>query len=108
MTLMATILMASIASPLAARAETPEFTILIKNHRFEPAEVVVPADKKVRLIIDNRDTTPEEFESHDLRREKVIAGGGRASIWVGPLKPGTYAFVGEYHEDTAKGRLVVK
>ena len=106
--LMAAIIMAAIASPLAARAETPEFTIVIKNHRFEPAEVVVPAEKKVKLVIDNRDTTPEEFESHDLRREKVIAGGGKASIWIGPLKPGTYAFVGEYHEDTAKGRLVVK
>jgi len=106
--LVAATLIAAFAMPLAASAETPEFTILIKNHRFDPAEVVVPANKKVKLVIDNQDATPEEFESHDLRREKVIAGNGKASIWVGPLRPGTYAFVGEYHEDTAKGRLIVK
>ena len=106
--LMAAIIMAAIASPLAARAETPEFTIVIKNHRFEPAEVVVPAEKKVKLVIENRDATPEEFESHDLRREKVIAGGTKANIWVGPLRPGTYKFFGEFHEDTAQGRIIAK
>lgn len=103
-----TVLIAAFVSPNAARAETPEFTIVIKNHRFEPAETAVPADKEVKLVIDNRDATPEEFESRDLRREKVIAGGSKASVFVGPLRPGTYAFFGEYHEDTAKGRLIVK
>jgi plastocyanin len=107
-TLMAALLIGAFTTPLLARAETPEFTIVIKDHRFEPAEIVVPAETKVKLVIDNRDATPEEFESHELRREKVIAGGSKASVWVGPLKPGTYAFFGEYHEDTAKGRLIVK
>ena len=106
--LIAAILIAALATPLLARADTPEFTIVIKNHRFEPAEIVVPADKEVKLVIDNRDATPEEFESHELRREKVVVGGSKANIWVGPLRPGTYAFFGEYHEDTAKGRLIVK
>lgn len=91
-----------------ARAETPEFTVAIKNHRFEPAELTVPAGKKVKLIIDNHDPTPEEFESHDLKREKVIAGGNKAIVWIGPLKPGRYRFVGEYHEDTAQGLLIAK
>ena len=107
-TLIAAILLAALAVPLAARAETPEFTIVIKNHRFEPTEVTVPAGKRVKLVIDNRDQTPEEFDSHDLKREKVIAGASKADVWVGPLKPGTYAFVGEYHEDTAKGKLIAK
>ena len=107
-TLIAAILLAALAVPLAARAETPEFTIVITNHRFEPAEVTVPAGKRVKLVIDNHDQTPEEFDSHDLKREKVIAGGSKADVWVGPLKPGTYAFVGEYHEDTAKGKLIAK
>ena len=70
--------------------------------------VAVPAGKKVRLVIENRDATPEEFESHALNREKVIAGKSRATIFIGPLKPGRYAFVGEYNEKTAQGVIVVQ
>lgn len=106
--LLAAIVAAACIAPLAAAADTPEFTIAIKNHRFEPAEVTVPAGKRVKLIIDNQDATAEEFESHELKREKVIAGRTKGTVWVGPLKPGTYPFVGEYHEDTAKGRLIAK
>jgi plastocyanin len=94
--------------PLASAAQQDEFTIVIKNHRFEPAELTVPADKKVKLIVDNQDATPEEFESHSLKREKVIKGGTKATIYIGPLKPGTYGFVGEYHESTAKGKIIAK
>lgn len=88
--------------------EKLEFTLIIKNHRFEPAEVVVPAGKKVTLLVHNQDATPEEFESHSLKREKVIAGGGKASIFIGPLKPGRYEFFGEYNEKTARGAVIVK
>ena len=96
------------AMGIAGAANEPEFTIVIKNHRFTPAEITVPAGKKVKLIVDNQDATPEEFESHKLNREKVIPGNSKAVIWVGPLKPGTYEFVGEYHEATAKGKLIAK
>jgi plastocyanin len=106
--LMAAVVFTALAAPLAARADGPEFVIVIENHRFAPAEVTVPAGQRVKLVIDNRDKTPEEFESHDLKREKVIAGGSKANIWVGPLKAGTYKFVGEYHEDTAQGKLIAK
>jgi hypothetical protein len=95
------------AAPAGA-AETPEFTLVIKNHRFEPSELAVPAGRKLKLIVDNQDPTPEEFESHSLKREKVIKGGSKASIYVGPLEPGTYDFFGEYHESTAKGRIVAR
>jgi len=98
----------AVALPLSASAATPEFTIAIKDHRFDPAEVVVPAGKKVKLVIDNRDATPEEFESHDLKREKVIPGSTKATIWVGPLQPGKYRFFGEFHEATAQGVLIAK
>jgi len=90
------------------RADTPEIPLVIKDHRFEPVTVKVPANTKVMLVVENRDATPEEFESHDLHREKVIAGGKTAKIAVGPLKPGTYKFVGEFHEDTAQGAVVVE
>jgi hypothetical protein len=58
--------------------------------------------------VKNLDPTPEEFESRDLKREKVIPGKGQATIAIGPLKPGTYKFAGEYNEKTAQGQIVAK
>ena len=91
-----------------AYAADDEFKLVIENHKFQPAEVVVPAGKKIKLVIENRDATPEEFESHALNREKVIAGKSTASVFIGPLKPGRYAFVGEYNEKTAQGVIVAQ
>ena len=90
---------------LPASAQEAEFTVVIKNHRFEPAEISVPAGKKFKLTIDNQDPTPEEFESKRLRVEKVVAGKSKGVVTLGPLKAGRYPFVGEYHESSAKGVL---
>lgn len=103
----ALLLITVITSPAGA-AEDTVYTITIKNHRFEPAEITIPAGKKVKLVVRNMDPTPEEFESHELNREKVIAGNTEGVLFIGPLAPGNYPFVGEFHEDTAKGRIVVK
>lgn len=85
-----------------------ERTLVIREHRFEPAELRVPAGAKLKLIVHNQDATPEEFESHQLNREKVIAPGARAVIYVGPLEPGSYPFFGEFNEKTARGILVAE
>tara|TARA_R110001592_G_scaffold3525_7_gene19827 strand:- start:5989 stop:6462 length:474 start_codon:yes stop_codon:yes gene_type:complete len=84
------------------------YEIILKDHKFSPVETIVPAGQKIKLLIDNQDPTPEEFESHDLSREKVIAGHKKAKIFVGPLKPGKYHFFGEFNEETAQGYLIVK
>lgn len=94
--------------PAASAAADDSYTLTIKDHRFEPTQLDVPAGKKLKLLVQNLDPTPEEFESHDLKREKIIPGKGQALISIGPLKPGTYKFVGEYHESTAQGRIVAK
>ncbi len=93
----------------AARAqETHEATIIIRNHRFEPSELKVPANKRINLKVKNEDATSEEFESKEFKAEKVIAGKSEATIRISPLKPGRYKFFGEYHESTAKGVLVAE
>ena len=97
-----------LALPLSAWAANPEYTLTIRDHRFEPAEIRVPAGKKVKLIVHNQDASPEEFESHTLNREKVIAPGTKASIFIGPLAPGRYPFVGEFHEKTARGVVIAE
>ena len=101
-------MMFALGSVPAMAADEGGHVIVIKNHRFEPAELKVPADTRVKLVIDNQDPTPEEFESHDLRREKIVPGGSKATIWVGPLKAGEYGFFGEFNEDTAQGKLIVE
>lgn len=91
-----------------AFAADAEFTIVIREHRFEPAELTVPAAKKIKLLIENQDSTPEEFESYDLAREKVIPGNSAASLYIGPLKAGRYPFFGEFNESTAKGVVIAQ
>jgi hypothetical protein len=85
-----------------------EFSLTIKDHRFDPAELQVPAGQAFTLNVTNQDSSPEEFESGDLDIEKIIAGGQSAVIKIEPLDAGRYEFYGEYHEDTAKGAIVAK
>ncbi len=93
---------------LPAAAAKPEFKIEIRNHLFEPSELVVPANTKIKLIVYNRDSTAEEFESYELNREKVVMGNRKAVIFIGPLKPGTYPFFGEFHPNTAQGIIIAE
>jgi hypothetical protein len=82
---------------------------IIKDHRFQPAEITIPAGKKVKLLVENQDPTAEEFESHSLNREKVIAGKSKATIYIGPLSPGRYSFEGEeFNAKTAQGVIIAQ
>ena len=101
-------LISTICLATAASAAEPEVLLTIKNHRFEPAELKVPAGQRVKLVVHNQDSTAEEFESHDLNREKIVPPGAKATIFIGPLKPGRYSFVGEYNEATAKGVVIAE
>jgi plastocyanin len=92
----------------AADADDPTFRLTIRDHRFEPAELVVPAGQKIKLEVENQDATPEEFESYELNREKVVPAKGTVVIFVGPLKPGRYPFFGDFNKDSAKGVLIAK
>ncbi len=93
---------------LPALAADDEMTLVIKDHRFVPAEFKVAAGKKIKLIVHNQDASAEEFESHELNREKIIAGGAKATIYVGPLKPGRYPFFGEFNPATAQGAVIAE
>ncbi|MEO5374027.1 MAG: cupredoxin domain-containing protein [Alphaproteobacteria bacterium] len=92
----------------AAVAADPTVDLVIKDHRFSPDRIEVQSGTKVILSIHNQDATAEEFESDELKREKVIPAGKTVKVTVGPLKPGEYPFKGEFHEDTARGVIVVK
>lgn len=88
--------------------EPAAVSVVIKGHKFEPEEIRVPAGATIKLEVQNMDPTPEEFESHDLNLEKIVAGNSSITLQFGPLKPGTYEFVGEFNEASAKGRIVAE
>jgi len=90
-----------------AALSAPTEEIIIENHVFSPAKLSIPAGQKVRLLVVNKDASPEEFESYELNREKVIAGHSKAVVFIGPLEPGTYPFFGEFNPKTAQGVIEV-
>ena len=93
---------------LSAAARAGDYVVTIKDHRFTPAEIKVPADQRVTITVINEDATAEEFESGALKVEKVVAGKSKGTVRIGPLKPGRYPFVGEYNEATAKGTVIAE
>jgi len=92
----------------AVAALADDYVLTIKDHRFTPAEIKVPANQRVTLTVVNEDATPEEFDSSALKVEKVVAGKSKGVVRIGPLKPGRYPFVGEYNEATAKGVVIAE
>ena len=106
--LLSLLMLVSALPALHAYAKPPVFEIEIRNHLFVPDTLTIPANTKVKLIIYNRDPTPEEFESYELNREKVIMGGRKAAVFIGPLAAGEYPFFGEFNPQTALGRLIAE
>jgi plastocyanin len=92
----------------SAPAWAQEFNLVIRNHKFEPEEIRVPAGKRVSIYVSNEDATPEEFDSAALKVEKIIPGKSKGLVRIGPLDPGRYEFMGEFHADTAKGVVVAE
>lgn len=80
-------------------------TLRLKDHQFTPRNITVPAGERLRIAVENADDTPAEFESSDLRVEKIVTAGGRITVYIGPLKPGTYKFFDDYHPDIATGTV---
>ena len=77
--------------PVELRAQ--DFTITIKNHRFTPSELKVPANKRIQLTVVNDDPTPEEFESKEMKVEKVIPGKSKGVVRFGPLDARPLSFL---------------
>ena len=91
-----------------AQAADYDVKLVISNHKFEPAELTVPTGQKIKLLVENKDATPEEFESNELNREKIVVGNGSITVFLGPLDAGRYPFFGDFHQETAQGVLIVK
>jgi hypothetical protein len=91
-----------------ALAQQASVRIVIKDHKFSPAEPHAPANRAFTITVKNLDSTAAEFESKTLRVEKVVAPGGEALMQIRPLNPGRYHFFDDFHQDTTEGELVVE
>jgi uncharacterized cupredoxin-like copper-binding protein len=91
-----------------AADEMPVYQLVAKDGKFEPTTIEVPAGKRFKIEIANAGKSAIEFESKELKQEKVLAPGAKSSVVINALKPGEYKFFDEYHEATAQGRIVAK
>jgi plastocyanin len=106
---------ALLAAALAAAAlgsvhaeELSVVKLVARDGVFQPATLEVPAGKRFKIEISNEGKGPMEFESRDLKLEKVLAAGAKSSVVINGLKPGVYVFFDDYHPDAPKGQVVVK
>ena len=86
----------------------PEYKLVIKDHRFLPSELTVPAHTKFKVLVTNQDSAPSEFESNDFNREKVVLPGRTVVVFIGPLDKGHYKFFDDFHQSTGNGVLKVE
>lgn len=98
----------ALVSPVCLAEDMPTFQLTIKGGRLFPETLEVPANTKFRLQVRNEGPGAAEFESTELKKEKVLAPGVSSNVIFQPLKPGTYKFFDEFHLDTAQGRIVAK
>ena len=83
------------------------YKLVARDGKFEPAVLEVAAGKRFRLEVTNEGKKPIEFESKDLKQEKVIAAGAKATVYVSPLKPGEYKYIDDFDQSNS-GKLVAK
>ncbi|MBI5120272.1 MAG: cupredoxin domain-containing protein [Rhodospirillales bacterium] len=92
----------------AVAEDMPIFKLDMKDGVMTPLKVEAAAGKPFKIEITNSGKSPVEFESLELRKEKVLAPGGSGSVVFRKLSPGTYVFFDEFHPDSPKGTLEVK
>jgi hypothetical protein len=98
-------LLGVVSGVAAAAPEPTTVTLVLKDHRFTPSSFTVPAGRKVRIVLINQDMAAEEFDSRDLRTEQLVTPKGQVDFSIGPLQPGDYSFMGEFHAATAQGKV---
>lgn len=92
-----------LAAPTAFADDIPSYKLVVKDHQFQPQELTVPAGQQFKLVVENNDPTPMEFESYELDREKVIVGNSTATLYLGPIDAGKYQFFDDFHRSTTTG-----
>jgi uncharacterized cupredoxin-like copper-binding protein len=106
--LLAALLLVALLVSRGALAADDVVKLVMRDGKFDPAVVEVPAGKRFKLEVVNEGKKAMEFESKDLKQEKIIAPGKSATMTINALKPGEYKFFDEFNEATGQGKLVVR
>ncbi|KVM62610.1 periplasmic lipoprotein involved in iron transport [Burkholderia ubonensis] len=91
----------------AQATDLPTFKLEMADGRLNPARIEVPAGQRFKIEIRNTGKGAAEFESVQLRKEKVLAPGADSFVVVAPLSPGEYKFFDDFHQQ-AQGVIVAK
>ncbi|WP_246413379.1 cupredoxin domain-containing protein [Methylobacterium brachythecii] len=87
--------------------DLPVIKVEMRDGIITPTTIEVPANTRFKLEITNSGTSPVEFESTELKREKALAAGSTSSIIFRTIDPGTYDVFDDFHPE-AKAKLVAK
>ena len=97
----------AVAGVASAADPRPEIAVTIDKDQFQPSEIKVKANTPFTLVVTNKNAKAAEFESKDLRVEKVVPAGKTVNVLIRALKPGTYAFFDDFNQQ-ATGRIVAE
>jgi plastocyanin len=97
----------AVAGAASAADPRPEVALTIDKDQFQPSEIKVKANTPFTLVVTNKNAKAAEFESKDLRIEKVVPAGKTVNVLIRALKPGTYAFFDDFNK-AASGRIVAE
>ncbi|WP_153076569.1 cupredoxin domain-containing protein [Paraburkholderia bonniea] len=92
---------------IAHAADLPTFQLEMKDGKLNPARIEVPAGQRIKIEVRNTGKGAAEFESLQLRKEKVLAPGADSFVVIAPLSPGEYKFFDDFHQQ-AQGVIVAK
>jgi len=104
----AALLLTALLATAAFAEDAPLFKLVARDGKFEPATLEVPAGKRIRIEVANQNAKAIEFESKDLKQEKVIAPGKTTVVTLNALKPGEYKYFDEFQQSTGQGRIVAR
>ncbi|WP_248746041.1 cupredoxin domain-containing protein [Pseudomonas sp. MWU12-2037] len=95
-------------APAAKFPTESPIALVLQNHRFNPSNFTVPAGKRFRIQLTSHDPSVDEFESYDMKFEKIVTPNTTITVYAGPMHPGTYSFFDDYHPEDAKGTVTVE
>jgi hypothetical protein len=106
--LLAAILLGAALGVPARAGENPVFVIEFADGAITPQTIEVPAGRPFKLELRNTGTSPVEFESLELRKEKVLGPGVTSFIVIRRLSSGEYRFFDDFHPGTPPALLIAR
>jgi plastocyanin len=92
----------------STRADDSQPHVKFTGGHFEPASFNVTAGTPIKLTVLNEGTTPIEFESFELNRERVVAPGRTITVQLPKLDPGQYHFFDDFHHEVTQGTITAQ